>query len=31
MELSDVTSGPRAPAAVESLAKRFHPEAFKAR
>jgi iron complex transport system substrate-binding protein len=31
MELSDVTSGPRAPAAVESLAKRFHPEAFRAR
>jgi iron complex transport system substrate-binding protein len=29
MELSDVTSGPRTSAAVENMAKRFHPEAFK--
>jgi iron complex transport system substrate-binding protein len=28
MELSDVTSGPRAPAAVERMAKHFHPELF---
>jgi iron complex transport system substrate-binding protein len=29
MELSDVTSGPRSPAAVEAMAKRFHPESFR--
>jgi iron complex transport system substrate-binding protein len=29
MELADLTSGPRVPAAVENMAKRFHPELFR--
>jgi iron complex transport system substrate-binding protein len=29
MELSDLTSGPRSPAAVEAMARRFHPESFR--